>query len=193
MIEFLHGILAAKSPARVTVQIAGIGLEALVPLSTYEALPREGEEVRLLTHLHLRDDALSLYAFASEQERELFRMLLGVSQVGPMVALRVLSSIRPADFKRYILDEDADALKDMVKGIGAKTARRLIAELQGAVQELSVEAAEPLGDAALRDAVQALVALGESRASAERAVRAAVQKLGAEADCQRLVEEALGH
>ncbi|KPK62651.1 MAG: hypothetical protein AMK73_05795 [Planctomycetes bacterium SM23_32] len=191
MIEFLQGILAAKTPATATVQVAGVGFQAQIPLSTYEALPREGRQVRLLTHLHLRDDGLSLYAFATEQERELFRMLLGVSQIGPAVALRVLSSCRPAEFKRYILDEDTDALASMVKGIGAKTARRLVAELQGAVKELPVAAAASTASQNVRDAVQALMALGESRAGAERAVRAAVERLGPDADRQKLVEAAL--
>ncbi len=191
MIDFLQGALVRKSPAAVTVQVAGVGFFVQIPLSTYEALPPEGAEVRLLTHLLVREDDLSLYGFATELERELFRMLLGVSRVGPVVALKVLGSC-PADrFKRYILDEDAAALQAMAKGIGAKTARRLIAELQGPVKRLAVTPAEAEGGQAAADAVQALVALGEPRAAAERAVKAAVERLGRDADRQRLVEEAL--
>jgi Holliday junction DNA helicase RuvA len=110
-----------------------------------------------------------------------------------MMALRVLSSCSPAEFKRHVIEEDADALKAIVKGIGTKTARRLIAELQGAVKGLAVRAAEAPSARAVQDAVQALVALGESRAAAERAVKAALEKLGPETEPQRLVEEALAH
>jgi Holliday junction DNA helicase RuvA len=191
MIDFLHGRLVEKSPAAVTVEIAGVGFHVSVPFSTYEALPPEGADVRLCTHLHVREDEMSLYGFASESERALFRMLLGVSRIGPMVALRVLSGCRPEDFKRYVLSGDADALQSLVKGIGTKTAKRLIVELQGPIEDLPVAAEAAAGGSTARDAVQALVALGESRAAAERAVRAAVEKLGAEADLQQIVEEAL--
>lgn len=193
MIDFLQGELVFKSPGAATVRMVGVGFRLHVSLATYESLPRVGGEVRLLTYLHVREDELSLYGFATQVERELFRMLLGVSQIGPMVAMRILSGCSPAQLKRYIMDEDIDALKSMVKGIGAKTARRLVAELHGPVQELAVEPWEgPAGQVA-RDAVAALVALGESRAAAEKAVKAAVKKLGADADSQSLVEEALSH
>jgi Holliday junction DNA helicase RuvA len=139
----------------------------------------------------MREDGPSLYAFATDVERRLFRMLLGVSRVGPGMAIQVLSSCSPADFKRYILDEDADTLKSMVKGIGAKTARRLIAELQGPIEELPVAPAESIAGRAARDAVQALAALGESQAAAQKAVQEAVQELGPEASAEELVELAL--
>ncbi|MHC4479603.1 MAG: Holliday junction branch migration protein RuvA [Planctomycetota bacterium] len=193
MIDSLQGTLALKSPTALTIEVAGIGYRVQIPLSTYEALPREGRDVRLLAYLHVREDELSLYGFATALERELFTMLLGVSGVGPMMALRVLSSCSPAEFKRHVIEEDADALKAIVKGIGTKTARRLIAELQGAVKGLAVRAAEAPSARAVQDAVQALVALGESRAAAERAVKAALEKLGPETEPQRLVEEALAH
>ncbi len=193
MIDFLQGELASKSPGVAIVRTAGVGLRLHVSLATYESLPKVGQEVRLLTCLHVREDELRLYGFATEVERQLFHMLLGVSQIGPMVAMRILSGCTPGQLKRYVLDEDVDALKSMVKGIGAKTARRLVAELQGPVEGLAVEPWEgPAGQVA-RDAVAALIALGESRAAAERAVKAAVKKLGADADRQSLVEEALSH
>ena len=191
MIEFLQGALVSKAPAVVTIRVAGVGFRVQVPLSTYEALPREGAEVKLLTHLQVGEDEFRLYGFATELERDLFRMLLGVSHVGPVVAPRVLSSCSPAQFKRYVLDGDADALKGMAKGIGAKTARRLVAELQEPMKQLAVAPAEAVGGRPALDAIQALVALGESRAAAERAVKAALAKLGQDADRQSLVEEAL--
>lgn len=191
MIDFLHGDLVAKAPAAVTVQVGGIGFRVQVPLSTFEALPLEGSAVKLLTHLYLREDEVSLYGFATGPERELFRMLLGVSRVGPMVALRVLGGCSVEQFKRYVLDEDADSIRSLVKGIGTKTARRLVVELKEPIEGLPVAAAQSETARAFRDAVLALVALGEPRAAAEQAVKAAADKLGPMADSQSLVEEAL--
>lgn len=191
MMEFLQGALASKAPTALTIQVAGVGFRVCIPLSTYEAIPEEGAEVKLLTYLHVREDELTLYGFATDLERQLFLMLLGVSRIGPMVALRVLSSCPAAQFKRYILEEDADALKAVCKGIGTKTARRLIVELQGAVQELAVAPEEAPGGAPGQDAIRALMALGESRAAAERAVKAALEKLGGGADTQSVIAEAL--
>ncbi len=191
MIEFLQGELARSTPDAVVLTVGGVAFRLQVPLSTYDALPKEGTQCRLLTHLHVREDQLSLYGFASPQERQLFRMLLPVSHVGPAVALRVLSSCTVAQFKRFILDEDADSLKTLIKGIGAKTAQRLVLELQEPVKGLAVEAAPSALDQATEDAIQALVTLGEPRARAERAVLAARETLGADADHQSLVQEAL--
>ncbi len=191
MIEFLQGNLVVKSPDAVVVQVHGIGYRVCIPLSTYEALPPEGKEARVLTHLHVREDELSLYGFASPQERELFRMLIGVSQVGPAVALRALGSCSVAQFKRFILDEDAESLRTLVKGIGPKTARRLIVELKGPIEQLAVEAAPTVRSRAAADAIRALVTLGESRAAAERAVMAVLKRMGDEVDEERLVQEAL--
>ncbi|MFO8007813.1 MAG: Holliday junction branch migration protein RuvA [Candidatus Brocadiia bacterium] len=191
MIEFLQGELAGSAPDAVVLRVGGVAFSVQVPLSTYDALPGEGAQCRLLTHLHVREDELSLYGFATAEERQLFRMLLPVSHVGPAVALRVLSACNVAQFKRFILDEDSDSLKTLIKGIGAKTARRLVLELQEPVKELAVEAAPSALDEAVEDAIQALVTLGEPRARAERAVLAAREALGAEADHQSLVQEAL--
>jgi len=191
MIESLHGKLVAKRPGSAVLRLGGVGLLVHIPLSTYDALPRPGQEAGLITHLHVRDDDVVLYGFGTELERELFRMLLGVSRIGPAVALRVVSCCPAADFKRYVLDEDADAIRTLVRGIGTKTARRLVAELREAVEDLDVQPTESMADTLTRDAVQALMALGESRITAEKAVRAALEKLGPETDQQALIQEAL--
>ncbi len=191
MIDFLQGELVRKRPEVVIVRVAGVGLRVNIPLSTFESLPAEGSRAQLVTYLHVREDDLSLYGFSTPQERQLFQMLLGVSQVGPAVALRVLSSCSVAQFKRFILDEDVDSLRTLVKGIGKKTARRLIVELASAVKELEVEEAVSAADRTTRDAIEALVKLGESPAAAERAVLAALKKLGPDADEQTLVQESL--
>ncbi len=191
MIEFLQGNLVGKQPDAAVMEVGGVGYLVRIPLSTYEDLPAEGKKARVLTHMHVREDEISLYGFATQPERELFRMLLGVSQVGPAVALRALGSCSPAQFKRFILDEDVESLRTLVKGIGPKTARRLIVELKGAIEELAVEAARTVRSRAASDAIQALVQLGETRAAAEKAVMAALERTGEDVDEQRLVQEAL--
>jgi Holliday junction DNA helicase RuvA len=191
MIEFLDGELVAKSPQAATVRVSGVGFNVRIPLSTYDALPLEGRRVRLLTHLHLREDGLSLYGFATELERRLFRMLTGVSGISNAIALRVLGSCSPAEFKRLILDGQADVLSHMVKGIGAKIAGRMVLELKKPIQELEVQAAQSAAGQVARDVVEALVALGEPRADAERAVRETLARLGPDADHQQLLQGAL--
>jgi Holliday junction DNA helicase RuvA len=191
MIDFLQGELAVKRTDSVTLHVGGVGFRVQIPLTTYDALPAEGRPASLLTHLHVREDELSLYGFATEVERDLFLMLLEVSRIGPQVALRVTGACPAATLKRYILDGDAQALASLVKGVGAKTARRLIVELQGPIAELAVPAAESPHEELVRDAVKVLVALGTDRARAERDVRAALDKLGPQADQQALVEAAI--
>ncbi len=174
-----------------TLRVGGIGFHLQIPLSTHGVLPRTGADVTLLTHLHVREDELSLFGFATELERELFRLLLPVNKISTVVAMRVLSSCSPAQFKRYILDENVDALKGMIKGVGPKTARRMILELQGAMSRLPVTPTEEITDRAAQDAVEALMALGESRAAAERSVAAALEKLGPDAPLKDLLGEVL--
>jgi len=193
MIDSLQGELVSKNAGSVTLALGGIGFLVRIPLSTYEALPAEGRPARLVTHLHVREDELTLYGFATELERDMFRMLMSVSRIGPLVAMRVVGSCPPDNFKRYVTDGDADALSAVAKGIGAKTAKRIIAELQGRVGDLDVTLAPGTADRVVRDTIQALMALGESRLSAEKAVHAALAKLGPHADQQALMQEALSH
>jgi holliday junction DNA helicase RuvA len=191
MIEFLQGELVSKMPAAATVAVGGIGFQVRIPLSTFESLPAVGSPVRLITHLHVREDELSLFGFADEVERAMFRMLLGVSRIGPLVALRVVGCCPPAQFKRYVLDGEADTIRSLVKGIGAKTAARLVMELKDAVNDLAVDAGAGHSDGAAFDAVQALVALGLSRVEAEKGVAAARDEAGPDADHQALIQAVL--
>ena len=176
----------------VTIQGGAVGYEVRIPLSTYEVLPECGREVRLLTHLHVRENDVRLFGFATERERELFRLLLGVSRVGPMVALQILSSCSVQDFRRYIVAGDEQTLSTTVKGIGKKTAQRLIVELRPAMEEAGVELAGVAPSQAVADAVKTLVSLGSSRHEAVRAVRAAAKELGGGARCEDLLRAALG-
>ncbi len=190
MIESLEGTLTSKSPTSLTIEVAGVGFEVHVPLSTFAAMPEAGQRVRLLTHLHVREDQLRLFGFATQAERRLFLMLIGVNRVGPAVALQVLSSCSVEDFTRYVVAGDVKALATLVKGVGKKTAQRLVLELRGELAELEAEAPEVLSPAGA-DAVKALVSLGESAAAARRAVRQAIKKLGPDASAEALMREAL--
>jgi Holliday junction DNA helicase RuvA len=174
VIGSLRGRLTRKSIDEVTLEVGGVGWRVWIPLSTYEALPAEGEEAALVTHLHVREDELTLYGFASARERRLFETLIGVSGVGPRLALHVLSRLTPERFVTAIRRQDLATLTG-ISGVGKKTAERLVLELKDKVAEFAeVETAdgEPVrlttnGE----DAVKALIALGIGRAAAERAVQ----------------------
>jgi holliday junction DNA helicase RuvA len=129
MIGFLRGRLAAKQLPQMVIDVGGVGYEVEVPLSTFAALPGLGSEVNLFTHLVVREDAHILFAFATEQERRLFRELLKVSNVGPKLALALLSGMSVQEFLRCIEAQDADQLVRL-PGVGRKTAERLLVEMR---------------------------------------------------------------
>ncbi len=164
MIGFLRGVLAAKHPPVLLVDVGGVGYELEAPMSTFYELPDVGETVRLVTHLAVREDAHILYGFASEAERSLFRGLIRVSGVGPRIALAILSGISVEGFARCVRTEDSASLVK-VPGIGKKTAERLIVEMRdrlSAGERLAGAPAEAVpGPASAEDeAYGALVALG---------------------------------
>jgi Holliday junction DNA helicase RuvA len=139
MIERLTGTLAAVTGEAVVVDVGGVGFLVDVSGITYRDLPAVGAPVLLLTHLQVREDALQLYGFSTEEERELFRLFIGVSKIGPKLALAALSSRRPVALKRALATGDV-ATFSAVPGIGKKTAERLILELKDKVGDLSVSA-----------------------------------------------------
>ena len=176
MIGALHGVLASKAIDEVVLDVGGVGYRVLIPLSTYEALPAEGEKARLLTHLHVRAEELTLYGFATARERRLFSTLIGVSGIGPRLALHVLSQLTPDRFVTAIRRQDLATLTG-ISGVGKKTAERMVLELKDKVGELADAEGdhEPIhlttdGE----DAVKALIALGIRRPAAEAAVQQAL-------------------
>lgn len=193
MFHHLSGKLTSKSPALAVVDVGGAGYEVTIPLSTYERLPAEGAHVTLLTHLIVREDAHRLFGFLTTDERELFRMLISVSGIGPMLATAVLSGTSVETVRQAVIAGDAAMLKK-IRGIGAKTAERMVLELKGPISRLGARAGGPslgAGDGGALDAVAGLVSLGFSRAKAEESVAAARKKLGADAAVEALVREAL--
>lgn len=173
MIGSLEGRLAVKAIDEVVVDVRGVGYRVAIPLSTYEGLPEEGRDVRLLTHLHVREDELALYGFGSDRERRLFEILIGVSGIGPRLALHVLSRLTPERFVGAISRGDLATLTG-ISGVGKKTAERMVLELRDKVADMvdleAVEKGAPL-NASGEDAVKALIALGIRRAAAEEAVQ----------------------
>ncbi|TLY80436.1 MAG: Holliday junction branch migration protein RuvA [Gammaproteobacteria bacterium] len=175
MIGSLRGRIASKTPPQLTVEVGGLGYELEAPMSTFFHLPAVGEEVRLLTHLVVREDAHVLYAFATEEERRLFRSLIRVSGVGPKIALALLSGISVSAFIQCVRNEDIAALT-RVPGVGRKTAERLIVEMRDrlAAPHPTHETPATAGAASAEDeAYGALVALGYRPAEATRLLKGA--------------------
>ncbi len=133
MIGFLRGRLTAKHPPQLLVDVGGVGYEVEAPMSTFYGLPAVGEEVNLFTHLVVREDAHILFAFATERERRLFRELLKVSNVGPKLALALLSGMNVESFLACIEAQDVDTLV-RIPGVGRKTAERLVVEMRDRIK-----------------------------------------------------------
>jgi len=176
VIGSLRGRLESKQPPWIVLEVGGVGYEVETPMSTFFQLPGTGAEVRLLTHLLVRDDAQQLYGFATEEERALFRNLLKVSGVGARMALAILSGISVDGFRRCVEYEDTASLVK-VPGIGKKTAERLIIEMRDRVAAVgpSGVAGAPAGTAPPEDArgeaSTALMALGYRAAEVTKLLR----------------------
>ena len=200
MIAFLRGKLAEALPTQVAIDVNGVGYELFVPLSTFDRLGEIGKEVTLLTHFHVRETEQALYGFATSEEKDLFRLLIGrVSGVGPKVALGVLSGMSVAEFKAAVVGEDIAALS-RVKGLGKKTAERIVLELKdkvGVTEAWSASAAESAsgssGQVGRSDAVAGLIALGYKQAEAAKAVDTVIRagSVSADGDSSDLLREAL--
>jgi Holliday junction DNA helicase RuvA len=176
MIGTLTGVLAAKSPPHLLLEVAGVGYEVEAPMSTFYALPALGERTRLLTHLVVREDAHVLYGFATGEERALFRNLLKVSGVGPRIALAILSGGTAATFAHAVRERDAAALT-RIPGVGRKIAERLIVEMRDRLELAGVAPADGVAGAAApaqgaeAEAYGALVSLGYKPVEATRLLK----------------------
>jgi Holliday junction DNA helicase RuvA len=194
MISFLKGKLAEALPTQVVIDVNGVGYEVLIPLSSFDKLPMPGGEVKLLTHLAIRDDAHVLYGFSTETERDLFRLLIRhVSGIGPKLALNVLSGTTPASFRAAVTRGDVKALS-CISGVGKKTAERIVVELKdklGDEAALTSGAAATADDQKMADAISTLIALGSKPKDAQDAIRAAITMLGPDQPVDALVRAAL--
>lgn len=196
MIAFLDGKLVSALPTQAIVDVSGVGYEVFIPLSSYDKLPAAGQSVRILTHLHVREDAHVLYGFMSAAERDLFRLLVNhVSGIGPKLGLAVLSGMSVNNFKSAVVNSDVAALAK-ISGLGKKTAERIVLELK---DKLGVAAAWEVASAThaptpeeeeANEAVLALIALGYKQVDAHKSVREMQQK-GEAKSAEDLVKFAL--
>ena len=173
------------------IDVNGIGYEVLIPLSSFEKLPALGQAVTLKTQLVVREDSQTLYGFATDDERELFKMIQGVSGIGPRLALNVLSGMSVVTFKGAIGAGDVRLLSS-INGVGKKTAERMVLELKDKVGvATALGQAAPPRDKTIADAAAALEALGTKPAEAQKAAQAAQAMLGPKAAVEELVRAAL--
>ncbi|MFQ3598351.1 MAG: Holliday junction branch migration protein RuvA [Chloroherpetonaceae bacterium] len=178
MLAYLIGTLAEKSPVEVVIDVSGIGYAVSITTTTHQQLPALGEKVKLFTYLHLREDAVSLYGFASEEERQVYKLLLTVSGVGPKMAQSILSGMNAGELREAIIGNNIRALTNL-SGVGKKTAERIMVDLRDKITKLDLKSSIALpvqSDAqqARSDAYSALLALGYSKPVAEKALRAAI-------------------
>lgn len=193
MISYLKGKLVHKEPTHVVVEVNGIGYHVGISLHTFSEI-KDQEDIKLSTYLQVREDAHILYGFATAAEKQMFQSLISVNGVGPSTALVVLSYLSPEELKSAIVNEDAAVLQ-AVKGIGGKTAQRLILELRDKMKKESLEenAGIPgLGRNTVRsEALTALVTLGISKVAAEKSIDTILKRSGGSMSLEELVKQAL--
>jgi Holliday junction DNA helicase RuvA len=196
VITFLEGRLTTALPTQAVVDVNGVGYELLIPLSSYDKLPAAGQPVRILTHLHIREDAHTLYGFMSAPERDLFRLLVNnVSGIGPKLGLAVLSGMSVGNFKAAVVNSDVASLSK-ISGLGKKTAERIVLELKDKVgvaaawEAASATHAPSKEQEQANEAVLALIALGYKQVDAHRSVHD-LQEKNPDKSAEELVKLAL--
>lgn len=193
MIAYLKGKLVHKEPTHVIIEVNGIGYQVGISLHTFSEI-KDREDIRLATYLHVREDAQILYGFATESEKQMFQLLISVNGVGPNTALVVLSYLPPEELKSAIVHENAAALQ-AVKGIGGKTAQRLILELKDKVKRETLEETPGIPGLARntmrQEALTALVTLGIGKAQAEKSIDTLLKRTEGAITLEELVKQAL--
>ncbi len=195
MIAFLQGNFVQLTPAKLIVDVGGVGYEVNISLNTYESISKK-EKGLLHTYLHITENAQVLFGFFDQQEKELFLQLISVSGVGASTARMMLSGMQPEEIIRAIVQGDARQL-EQIKGIGKKSAERLVLELRDKLSKININN-NPTGGFALatkntphQDAIQALISLGIQKAIAEKAVDKTIQTEGAAINLETLIKAAL--
>ena len=196
MIEQIRGDLLKKIPTFCVVNCQGIGIGLFISLNTFRYLGQQSEEIELLTHLHVREDALQLYGFAVEEERDLFRKLINISGIGPRLAMTMLSGLPVEEFKRALASEDVDLLTK-VPGVGKKTAQRVVLELKekidvsGEVVLTELPALTATEREKIEEALRALVTLGYKQYQAKASLEKVIKKHGRELSLEDTIKLAL--
>ncbi len=196
MISFLRGTVVELLPMRLVIEAGGVGYDVHIPLSTYDRLPQPGAEAKVLTHLVVREDAHILYGFASAEERDLFLLLVNnVTGIGPKLALAILNGATPVMFRGLVVAGNIASMSK-IKGVGKKTAERIIVELRDKVgvsaawEAASAQQGLTPEEQHLNDAVLALIALGYKQAEAHKTVKA-ISDARPKSTLEELVKEAL--
>lgn len=195
MIAYLHGKLAHKDPAYVIIDVGGVGYEVKVSLQTFGALPNIGENCKIYTYQQIREDAHTLYGFAELTEKTLFLDLVSVSGVGSATALIMLSSLSAPEIKQAIVNEDVKLIQT-IKGIGGKTAQRVIIDLKDKIKKEGLIAPQPnvfmAANSQVRsEALAALVMLGIPKPTAEKSVDTILKREGDQITVEQLIKLAL--
>jgi Holliday junction DNA helicase RuvA len=191
MIAYVKGPIAFKSLTYVIIDVNGVGYRVHISINTYEKIAAL-DDCRLLTHMVIREDAHQLYGFFDEEERDLFRHLIGITGVGPNTARMMLSSLSPEELKRAIITGDISLIKS-VKGIGPKGAQRIVIELQDVLKKTSAIDMTTMVDKsrAVDEALAAMAMLGFQRAQAEKAVSTVVRNHGGNMTVEEILKQAL--
>ncbi|RZS96156.1 Holliday junction branch migration protein RuvA [Cecembia calidifontis] len=196
MIAYLKGKLVYKDPTYVLIEVGGIGYHVKISLQTYSKIKDE-EHIMLLTYLHIKEDAHTLYGFKEENEKRLFLHLISISGVGPNTGLMILSSLSSEELESAIVQEDFRTIQN-VKGVGAKTAQRIVLELKDKVRKdtLLEHGQTAVGfvqsnNKIREEALQALITLGFPKATAEKNIAAVLKKTGSEISLEELIKASL--
>ena len=198
MIASLTGILRYKSPTEILLEVQGVGYQVHIPLSTYEQLGDIDSATSLLTYFHVREDAMQLYGFFTEEERHLFKLLLSVSGIGPKIAQGILSGMNVGELRSNLLNGNISALVS-IPGVGKKTAERLVVELRekvgGVIPQKEPLPASDAESANMRtEALQALTSLGYNQQTAEKSLRLVLtETAGSKLTLEELIKLALRH
>tara|TARA_B100001179_G_scaffold227856_1_gene211032 strand:- start:1983 stop:2585 length:603 start_codon:yes stop_codon:yes gene_type:complete len=197
MIDQIHGMILKKTPNYAVLEAGGVGLKVLSTINTLEAMPAKGKKTLLLTYLHVRDDVLDLYGFQTSRERETFLQLIGISGIGPKLALTILSGISPNKLRNRVIEGDVAAMT-AIPGVGAKTAKRIIVELKEKFTKadndsLGFEELDQTVSGLYRDALNALTALGYKHKHSNHALDKIKQSGELKGELESVIKKALQH
>ena len=197
MIDQIHGMILKKTPNYAVLETGGVGLKVLSTINTLEAMPAKGKKTLLLTYLHVRDDVLDLYGFQTSRERETFLQLIGISGIGPKLALTILSGISPDKLRNRVIEGDVAAMT-AVPGVGAKTAKRIIVELKEKFTKadndsLGFEELDQTMSGLYWDALNALTALGYKQKHSNQALDKIKQSGELKGELESVIKKALQH
>ncbi|SEJ30192.1 Holliday junction DNA helicase subunit RuvA [Dyadobacter sp. SG02] len=195
MIAYVNGIVTYKDPAYAIIDVNGVGYEVRISLQTYTSLPDIGARCKLVTFLNIREDAHVLYGFWGNDEKKLFLDLTSISGIGPSTALVMLSSLSSSEIRQGIIDEDLRLIQS-IKGIGSKTAQRVILELRDKIRKeelvsTGTKSAETSSGALRSEALAALVTLGIPKPTAEKSLDAIIKREGQSISVENLIKLAL--